>query len=253
MCGIFGFIGVAHSSRPNMDLLRRIARETETRGRHAFGLAWVDQHDGLGHYRRPGSFSSWPNDLDRVEDSHTVIGHCRWATHGDQSKNRNNHPHVCGRGFVVHNGVVFNYRELATRYEIKRETECDTEVLGKLIARLNRRTLAERAAKAISETEGPLAILAAFTVPYQVLIARRGNPLAYCVRDEGIYLASLPGAMASPYAEVFAFRDDYLTVITRDGDGKLIFKSRTATVVDTITAELPTGQLFLLCKGTNDE
>lgn len=44
-----------------------------------------------------------------------LIGHCRWATHGSPADNRNNHPHPAGRGWIVHNGVVFNHGELAER------------------------------------------------------------------------------------------------------------------------------------------
>jgi hypothetical protein len=41
MCGIFGFLSKGGTG-PNLARLRRIAAETETRGRHAFGLAWID-------------------------------------------------------------------------------------------------------------------------------------------------------------------------------------------------------------------
>ena len=48
MCGIFGYIA-KHGRGPDLARLRRIALETETRGRHAFGLAWLDR--ALALYR----------------------------------------------------------------------------------------------------------------------------------------------------------------------------------------------------------
>ena len=46
MCGIFGYIA-KHGRGPDLARLRRIALETETRGRHAFGLAWLVVTDRL--------------------------------------------------------------------------------------------------------------------------------------------------------------------------------------------------------------
>ncbi|MCL6639811.1 MAG: hypothetical protein K6T92_00405 [Candidatus Rokubacteria bacterium] len=40
MCGIFGFI-TKTGRGPDLARLKRIARETQRRGHHAFGLAWV--------------------------------------------------------------------------------------------------------------------------------------------------------------------------------------------------------------------
>ncbi len=41
MCGIFGFITNSEQG-PDIHRLRRLALVTQTRGAHAFGLAWLD-------------------------------------------------------------------------------------------------------------------------------------------------------------------------------------------------------------------
>jgi glucosamine--fructose-6-phosphate aminotransferase (isomerizing) len=53
------------------------------------------------------------NPLSHREDFITGIAHTRWATHGGVTE-PNTHPHLSsdGRFFVVHNGIIENYREL---------------------------------------------------------------------------------------------------------------------------------------------
>jgi asparagine synthetase B (glutamine-hydrolysing) len=41
-----------------------------------------------------------------------------------------------GRGWLVHNGVVVNHASLVRQYRLASSTECDSEVLGLLVARI---------------------------------------------------------------------------------------------------------------------
>ena len=188
MCGIFGFI-TKNGAGPDVDALRRIAVETQTRGMHAFGLAWLV--DGrIETFKRPGAASTNLADLDRCQGATIVVGHCRYATHGHPSDNRNNHPHRAGKGWICHNGVVHNHDSLAWLHDLAPMTDCDTEVLGLLIGRL-RGPLGTRAARAAEEADGELAILGLWRRPDRLLIVRNGKPLSYAGTREGYYFASL--------------------------------------------------------------
>lgn len=193
MCGLFGFISKAGGG-PDLDRLRRIALETQLRGHHAFGLAWVTPDGKIHVVKRPGSAAFHLAELDRCKDALIVAGHCRYATHGDPADNRNNHPHRAGRGWLVHNGVVRNHAEIARRYGLATQTECDSEVLGLLMAKIPG-SLHRRAAVGVNAAEGPLALLGVWTRPARLLLVRRGNPLWLGETRTGGYFGSLPGEL----------------------------------------------------------
>jgi len=105
---------------PGPASLRRIAAEAETRGRHAFGLAWLSRHGTIHTFNRPGPATANLGDLDTCRGARIVVGHCRWATHGDPNDNGNNHLHRAGRGWYVHNSVILNHRSLLRRFRCVR-------------------------------------------------------------------------------------------------------------------------------------
>lgn len=212
MCGIFGFI-TKIGRGPDLARLRRLAAETQRRGHHAFGLAWLGPGGELHTFKRPGPATANLGDVGRCRGATIVLGHCRWATHGAPEDNRNNHPHPAGRGWLVHNGVVHNYTGLLRRHRLRPATECDSEVLGLLMMRPGG-SIGRRAAWAVAQTEGPLAMLGLWADPARLLVARRGNPLCFGETEHGIYFASLPDGLpgnvlsiTDRYAGVLRFQD----------------------------------------------
>jgi glucosamine 6-phosphate synthetase-like amidotransferase/phosphosugar isomerase protein len=197
MCGIFGYVATEHG-KPDMYRLEELAIVTSTRGDDAFGLAWMDSKGGIGHFKRPGSALENLDALELVKDAVAIIGHCRYATKGNPWNNDNNHPHVSGEGFLVHNGTVPDHVTLAKRRRIALETECDSELLAKMVAR-GRGTLEARARKAFHVTPAPMALLGIYPDERQMLVARRTKPLHFGKDGTGLYLASLaiglPGAV----------------------------------------------------------
>lgn len=190
MCGIFGFI-TKNGRGPDVSRLRRIAAVTESRGQHAFGLAWLAADEKLHAFKRPGPATAALNDLEQCRGAAMVIGHCRFATHGAPSDNRNNHPHPAGRGWLVHNGVVRNHVALAHEYGLVPRTQCDSEVLGLLLARIPG-PIEWRAARTAQLAGGPLALLGVWAKPARMLVVRQGNPLWYGQTRDGAYFGSLP-------------------------------------------------------------
>jgi amidophosphoribosyltransferase len=215
MCGIFGFI-TSEGEGPEIARLRRIALVTQSRGEHAFGLAWLDQDGSMHTFKQPGPARSHLDELARCRNAVVLVGHCRFATHGSPADNRNNHPHVAGAGFFVHNGVIYNHRQLLQQYKLAPQTQCDSEVLGLLMARCAG-TIVQRSAWAANQVQGDLAMLGVWRGPARILVCRRGRPLHYGQGRDGYYFGSLPGGLpgrVKPVADcstrVLAYQDGAL-------------------------------------------
>lgn len=201
MCGVFGFI--SNENRPvDLKTLRTIARVTETRGRHAFGFAWVDRCGRMKAFRQKGRITDHLGLLAMAVDATMLIGHCRFATQGDPDDNTNNHPHRSDRGYIVHNGMIRDFVEIARTHRLPLQTDCDSEVLALLIERFSG-SMIHRCCRSVDQVDAaaPLVMLGLWSRPRRLIAIRRGNPLCTSETSEGIYLASLaegmPGHAAS--------------------------------------------------------
>lgn len=190
MCSIFGFVA-RRSSPVDLATLRRIIGANIARGPHAFGFAWIDSRDRLHCFKSPGRLTDHLKMLPVLRDARMLVGHLRYATHGDPQDNTNNHPHPCDGGWLVHNGVVGNYRELVQAGGLLPTGRCDSELIARLIERSDEDRPVQRAVDAVERTDGSLAILSLWARPGTLVAARRGNPLHFGMTASGLYLATL--------------------------------------------------------------
>lgn len=203
MCGIFGY--VAKNDKPvDLAALRRVASITMSRGPHAWGLAWVDSRGKMRSYKQTGRIIDSLGLLAMAKDARLLIGHCRWATHGDPRDNLNNHPHDGGDAWVVHNGVIGHYLDIAVKHNLALQTACDSEVLGLMLQKFRGKPIS-RAKRACVEAMGNSPFATMMLWPDRLIAARANSqPLHVGETREAYYLASLgyglPG-WVTPLAE----------------------------------------------------
>jgi glucosamine 6-phosphate synthetase-like amidotransferase/phosphosugar isomerase protein len=213
MCSIFGY--VARQDEPvDLSILRRIINVNIARGPHAFGFAWVDSRDRLHCFKSPGRLTDHIKMLPIVRDARMLIGHLRYATHGDAADNANNHPHPVDGGWLVHNGIVTNYDDVLDEHDLYPSSVCDSEAIAQLVEQSEQSTFARRTADAIEVTSGNLATLSLWARPGRLIAARRGNPLFSGASPHGLYLASLPAGLPGA---VRSLKDHHVAEYDRRG------------------------------------
>src|SRR5215213_10356124 len=131
MCGIVGILGTEPVAGQLVDALKRL----EYRGYDSAGVATLEG-GVLTRQRAEGKLKNLQSRLEREPLRGTIgIGHTRWATHGRPNE-VNAHPHATERVWVVHNGIIENFRELREELQGKGHTfatETDTEVVAHLV------------------------------------------------------------------------------------------------------------------------
>lgn len=135
MCGIVGFIG---KEKRATEVLLHGLEKLEYRGYDSAGIALINE-DGLKITKVKGRISALKQAAEGVSPASVGIGHTRWATHGEPSK-ENAHPHqsASGRFAIVHNGVIENYQQLKEEYlaDVRFASETDTEVIVQLMEKM---------------------------------------------------------------------------------------------------------------------
>ena len=200
MCGVFGF--VAKDNGPlNLTILERIAKATERRGPHAWGMAWISKDGKMRMYKQTGRIKDCLGLLAMAKDATMLIGHTRWATQGDPENNLNNHPHPSDGGWIVHNGVIPNFRSIIKQHKLHPTTECDSEVLGLLVETLQG-NLVSRCADAANIASGRDLVMLGLWKPGKLVAVRSGNPLHCGETGRGYYLASLADGLPGDVSEL---------------------------------------------------
>lgn len=197
MCGVFGF--ATAGGRPDLRTLAEIATVTESRGPHAFGLAWIDDRHRLHAFRKTGRISDHLGLLAMARDARILIGHCRFATAGSPADVINNHPHPADAGWIVHNGVLPNHHRIVAGLgdeDLHPVSDCDSELIA-LDIESAPGTIFSRCCNSVRLAAGsPFVLLGLWARPARLVIVRAGNPLHWSRQPDGTYFASLPRGMA---------------------------------------------------------
>jgi len=197
-------------------------RKLEYRGYDSAGLATV-AGDSLSVKKDIGKLAevNEKHSLDQLTGE-TGIGHVRWATHGAVTAT-NAHPHLdCRQEIaIVHNGIIENYRELASRLNSRHRlvSETDSEVVAHLIEDYtsNGASFADAVRLVGKELKGSYAIAAISTKePGKIVALRKDSPLAVGVGNDGNFIASDALSFVKETDKVIFLEDGDCAVVTGD-------------------------------------
>jgi glutamine---fructose-6-phosphate transaminase (isomerizing) len=179
MCGIVGYIGKNDTTKILLDGLK----ELEYRGYDSAGIA-VLKNDKIDVFKALGKLINLEEKVNELASGNYElgIGHTRWATHGKPTE-LNAHPHLGEYSYVVHNGIIENYKELKDELISKGHkfvSQTDTEVIVHLFENfyniLNDTTQAFK--NTISRLEGAFSILLITKAdPTKIFFFKHGSPL----------------------------------------------------------------------------
>lgn len=222
MCGITGYIG----PKEGLSIALKCLHCLEYRGYDSAGVVYFDK-DGLQLVKAIGKLVNLNEKLKGKKSlpGAVSIQHTRWATHGEPSET-NAHPHHdCQKKiFLVHNGIIENYRELKeklTKLGHKFYSQTDTEIAAHLIEEelKKEKDFYKSFQLALKKMRGAYAFAVVNKDQSDKLyIARLGSPLVIGVIDRGEYLiASDPAALAGLAKKVIYLKDGQRGQLSSEG------------------------------------
>ncbi|MFH1575437.1 MAG: glutamine--fructose-6-phosphate transaminase (isomerizing), partial [Candidatus Nealsonbacteria bacterium] len=223
MCGIVGYI--SKKDNPNaLHLGIEALKRLEYRGYDSAGFAfWDEIKKEIQHRKTIGRISKLEEKIkdDVFSSANPLILHTRWATHGGITEN-NAHPHFdCKKNiFLVHNGIIENYKELKDQLigeGHKFNSETDTEVLSHLIEKFFKGNLENAVKQALTFVKGTYGIaVISKEDPKKIVAARFSSPLLVGLGEDEFILASDPSAIIAHTKTVVYLRDNEMVTITSE-------------------------------------
>ncbi len=215
MCGIIGFTGKLEAQ----DILLNGLASLEYRGYDSAGIAYFKDTGKISLRKTVGKVKDLQAICDDENNSTCGIGHTRWATHGGVT-NANAHPHKVGQIALIHNGIIENYHELITKFNLSDQliSETDTEVAAALINKLYNGDPKEALRKAVAEIEGSFAFCVLFKDhPGEIYAIRNVSPMVATHCEEGSFIASDLTAFIKYNKRYFIVPEYHILTMKEDG------------------------------------
>ncbi len=183
MCGIVGYVGKQNT----VEFLLNGLKELEYRGYDSAGIAVLNgssDDSNIDVYKALGKLKNLEEKANDAinKDFNLGIGHTRWATHGKPTE-LNAHPHLGEYSYVVHNGIIENYKELKDELTSKGHkfvSQTDTEVIVHLFENINNElnNATQAFKQTIKKLEGAFSILLISKAdPSKIFFFKHGSPL----------------------------------------------------------------------------
>jgi glucosamine--fructose-6-phosphate aminotransferase (isomerizing) len=215
MCGIVGYIG----NKKAKEVLINGLFDLEYRGYDSAGI----KMSGCNVVKSVGPVKNLQEKISKGIESKVGISHTRWATHGLPVE-KNAHPHSGEKELVwlVHNGIIENYKELKEKLKgdgVKFKSDTDSEVLAQLIEKefIKTNSLEDSVVNVLKEVVGAYGIVVfSDKEPDKLVVARMGSPLVLGIGKNEFIIASDITPIIKHTKEVVYLEDGEIAVIKED-------------------------------------
>lgn len=212
MCGIFAYTGQKNNAG---EVLLDGLTSLEYRGYDSAGI-YVPES---GVVKAAGPLSHLKRKMPAGYFGKSGIAHLRWATHGEPTE-INAHPHSSGGVWVVHNGIIENYKDLKKNLVAAGHTfatDTDTEVIAHLVDQHIQEGMDfEKAVFAtLNEVKGTFGLAIQYEKePEKIIGARMGAPVVLGLGDGERFIASDASPILRHTKQVVFLHDGEIAVIT---------------------------------------
>jgi len=167
MCGICGFYKTKKAHGDIWGLITNAFINIQSRGQDASGMGYYNGVKNVNGFVKIGDNAesliknqSFTDVMKNKKNMTTAVFHTRHATHGKATENVNNHPFMLRDLLWIHNGIIWNYKELAEKYALPYSSECDSYIIGLLIDYYlgKKLSIVDAITKAVEELDGYFAI-----------------------------------------------------------------------------------------------
>ena len=217
MCGIIGYIGSSKAAPILIEGLKKL----EYRGYDSAGISTIDKNNIIIE-KDIGKIQEIEGKINLSSLNGDIgISHCRWATHGNVTK-ENAHPHTDCKNMIsiVHNGIIENFselKEMLVKKGHKFKSSTDTEVIAHLIEDNYAGNIEEATRNALKQIEGSYALgVICAREPQKLIAARNESPLIVGLGNNENFIASDVPAILKYTKKVIYLENNEMAILTKN-------------------------------------